>query len=110
VQKKHPLMKNETFHRDLSNLTSIYRGLCSTCKNAPECTYPRDPERPVMQCEEFEGVLKISEKPSRTTITFLEERDPKADEVLGLCKMCQRRATCTFPKHEGGVWHCEEYE
>lgn len=112
MQKKHPFMKNETLPRDPSNLTgSVYRGLCSTCKNASECTYPRDPKRPVLQCEEFEGVTKISEKSSRTNISLVKKRAPKTDEAVnGLCKLCEKRLTCTFPKPEGGVWHCEEYE
>ncbi|MHC4505741.1 MAG: hypothetical protein ACYTFI_20745, partial [Planctomycetota bacterium] len=27
----------------------------------------------------------------------------------GLCGNCEERRSCTFPKPEGGVWHCEEY-
>ena len=30
------------------------RGLCLSCKHAPECTYPRSSDQPVTQCEEFE--------------------------------------------------------
>jgi hypothetical protein len=33
----------------------IYRGLCSTCRNDPTCTYPRNSGRPVTQCEEIEN-------------------------------------------------------
>jgi hypothetical protein len=28
----------------------------------------------------------------------------------GLCINCDVRETCTFPKPEGGVWFCEEYQ
>lgn len=28
----------------------------------------------------------------------------------GLCVNCAYRETCLYPKPEGGVWHCEEYE
>jgi len=35
------------------------------------------------------------------------DKDPGA--YMGLCKSCANRETCTFPKPEGGVWHCEEY-
>lgn len=112
MHKKNPLVKNKTSPRDSSNLTrSRYGGLCSTCKNSLECTYPRDPKRPVLQCEEFEGVTKVSEKPSKTKITLVKEAKFNAEEELkGLCKLCEKRLTCTFPKPEGGVWHCEEYE
>jgi hypothetical protein len=29
---------------------------------------------------------------------------------LGLCRNCENRRTCAFPKPEGGIWHCEEYQ
>lgn len=29
------------------------RDICAVCKYAPDCIYPRAPERPVLQCEEF---------------------------------------------------------
>ena len=32
-----------------------YAGLCVTCRWTATCTFPRDPEKPVLQCEEFEG-------------------------------------------------------
>ena len=32
------------------------RGLCKTCVHASNCTFPRDPDRPVTQCEEYESV------------------------------------------------------
>jgi hypothetical protein len=36
-----------------------FRGLCSTCEHTDYCTFPRDPERPVMQCEEFKGFVEM---------------------------------------------------
>jgi hypothetical protein len=32
-----------------------------------------------------------------------------SDSHLGLCGLCEDRSTCTYPRPEGGVWHCEEY-
>jgi len=29
------------------------RGLCLSCKNSADCTYPMSPDRPVNQCDEF---------------------------------------------------------
>ena len=91
-----------------------YRGLCSTCKNAPGCTFPRDRNKPVLHCEEFDtGELPLTEssakdrsRPSLSSAT--KERD--STQFIGLCSTCEKRETCTFPKSEGGVWHCEEYE
>jgi hypothetical protein len=31
------------------------RGICAVCENDRDCVYPRAPERPVLQCEEFAG-------------------------------------------------------
>mgnify|MGYP001566844193 CR=1 FL=1 len=92
------------------------RGLCSTCRNDPTCTYPRDAGRPVLQCQEFEGYVMT---PPRTTgrdispSTNLWVRSAAEEKYtgkyMGLCRSCENRGTCTFPKPEGGVWHCEEY-
>lgn len=30
------------------------RGLCVNCKHAPYCTFPRSPDRPITQCDEYE--------------------------------------------------------
>jgi hypothetical protein len=43
---------------------------------------------------------------------------PRAQRVVeeevsrysGLCVNCEHRQSCTHPKPEGGVWHCENYE
>ena len=96
---------------------SEYGGLCTTCDHASTCIYPRDLDRPVWQCEEFE----VNEAPlEKTTVgSFLAEARAKArpgidenEEVKfkGLCLNCENRKTCIFPKPEEGVWRCEEYE
>ena len=41
------------------------------------------------------------------------EADDDMDTTLkkkGLCATCIKLDTCTFPKLEGGVWHCADYE
>jgi hypothetical protein len=92
------------------------RGICSTCRHNPTCTYPRDPGRLVLQCEEFEGyVMTVPEMTRRTEFSSndallesLAEEEPSGLH-LGLCTNCANRETCTYPKAEGGVWHCDEY-
>lgn len=82
-----------------------YSGLCSCCKNTSHCTYLRNANSPVWQCEEFEGFecKPTNHKPEISThITN--------SDFLGLCRNCENRNTCKFPKPEGGVWHCEEYK
>jgi hypothetical protein len=29
---------------------------------------------------------------------------------MGICSNCDNCRTCVFPKPEGGIWHCEEYQ
>jgi hypothetical protein len=91
----------------------IFSGLCLTCQNAAECTFPRDSARPIWQCEEFMGQGRALERasmeghsPSRTGL-IAAEKDLKT--WIGLCKNCANRETCQYPKPDGGIWRCEEY-
>jgi hypothetical protein len=103
--------------------TTSYLGLCSTCKRAATCTYPRDPRRPILSCcehegrEECEGSVSLAllshgsifgQPPELVATSLAAERDMRVDK--GLCRNCANRGTCTFPRPEGGVWHCEEYQ
>lgn len=114
--------ENEREEIAMSGITK-YRGLCSTCKNASTCTYPRDPERPIFYCCEHEGYKECEgsvslallrtgnifpRPPDSVTESHVEERDSGIHK--GLCRNCEKREICTFPKSEGGVWHCDEYE
>jgi hypothetical protein len=88
-------------------------GLCRTCVKAPECTFPRDPRRPVRSCDEFEGAdMPRSERAPRMLVAsvFPSDGTPArgATELKGLCVQCARRHTCVYPKPAGGVWHCDE--
>ncbi len=52
------------------------------------------------------------ENPDISAVTDNEDVRPRAGkpgELKGLCANCEIRDTCTFPKAEGGIWHCEEY-
>ncbi len=93
-----------------------YRGLCLWCETAPGCTYFRDPNRPVLMCEEFVGYTKFKHNTTTkgsTEVTKLKPKDKPEEEdsvaYRGLCANCQMRHRCTFAKPEEGVWHCQEY-
>jgi hypothetical protein len=68
-------------------------------------------------CEEFDGeeentvgAMPEAIAPSSTVqaqATYIHEHPTR---FKGLCTTCDKRATCTFPKADGGVWHCEEFE
>ena len=91
---------------------TIYPRLCSTCKHASTCTFPRDPQRPSFYCEEFEiesvpAKRKAEEDKLQPTASFVTAEE--SGSLIGLCSDCENRQTCVFPKPEGGIWHCEEY-
>jgi hypothetical protein len=93
-----------------------YLGLCSYCKSAPNCTFTRDPNRPVCECDEFGGSTYAPVRaPNQKKISLrhfpknqIGGEDPFSLHK-GLCSQCEGRANCIYPKPEGGVWHCEEF-
>ncbi|MCO6437226.1 MAG: hypothetical protein J5J06_09085 [Phycisphaerae bacterium] len=87
-----------------------YPGLCSSCVNDSVCTFPRSADHPVRTCDEFEGI-QLPERPA-TVNQIVTERFAVANRewLPGLCKTCEKRGSCTFPKPEGGVFNCEEFE
>ena len=94
-----------------------YSGLCSTCSNAPACTYRREFGEPKLFCDEFEGGLAMQKKSDdEETVSPAHPRSKSREEErdtgreVGLCGHCENREFCTYPKPEGGVWHCDEYK
>ena len=88
-------------------------GICSTCNHMEECTAGKNWKGPVTFCEEFDDYLPPKEAPVAAVVKVVgEERNAKNDtsKYKGLCVNCELRETCAFPKPDGGVWHCEEYE
>jgi hypothetical protein len=88
-----------------------YRGLCWMCEGASTCTYRRDPRQPVWQCDEFEcGTSPVNISPPTHSRIEFTPGNKNLGKYKGLCVNCENRQTCTYPKPEGGVWHCNEYE
>ena len=92
---------------------TTYNGLCSTCKHASTCIFPRYPLRPSIYCEEFEieittpGKMPVDDTSRLTELHIAEVED--SSMPIGLCSDCENVQSCVFQKPEGGVWHCEEY-
>jgi hypothetical protein len=82
--------------------------LCVTCNNSATCMYLKNKKSPIYECEEFDGYAV----PPTESMPFLSPKVEKAGnaEFKGLCVNCESRETCTFPKSEGGIWHCEDYK
>jgi hypothetical protein len=89
------------------------RSLCSNCRNAADCTFQKDSQKPALYCEEFEIDIspspKIAGKEKPLPAAQVDAEDKDSGKFIGLCSNCDNRRTCAFPKPEGGVWHCEEY-
>ncbi len=88
-------------------------GLCSTCINSSSCVYRDARDRDAQYCEMFDAGNGSRPTPSTTLITTVKPGDrEKAGQtkLKGLCVNCENRDTCTLPKAESGVWHCEEYQ
>jgi hypothetical protein len=103
-------MSTLTEARGMPKQARIQRGLCVTCKNAPTCVFPRDPQRLLLECEEFDGLTMEPQKTAgpESGWTVLG-KDQLLDKRLGLCANCEERGTCVFPKPERAVLQCEEY-
>ncbi len=99
----------ETKTRATTHEITELRGLCGTCTLSTTCTFPRNAEKPVMHCDEFEGFeYTKTQTVTKTTGTSAAVEDKV--ELKGLCKNCENRPTCSYPKPASGVWRCEEYE
>lgn len=87
-----------------------YPGLCTTCANESTCTFPRSADHPVLSCDEFVGAVEV--KPRAVQNPRASERSAVANREWfpGLCMTCAKRETCTYPKPEGGVFRCDEFE
>ncbi len=85
-------------------------GLCRTCSKGEVCTFPRDPSRPIWSCDEFEGLAFSPPAPlgARPPLSLVREDPAEPMDLKGLCKQCENRFTCIYPKPLGGVWHCDE--
>ena len=118
--EKGPRLKKVVKKVPMSDLYAkqcLDQGLCSCCKGASTCTYPKTLGRPILECDEFDGILAPSlglvHPRNVTPMNPAHQANPRGSDFKGyrgLCSNCEQRSTCTYPKPEGGVWHCEEYE
>ena len=91
-----------------------YNDLCTTCNHGPDCVRRKHHGKPVLYCEEFDDFQPPPEKTYRAFAEYdssekLETSKLASARNMGLCAFCESQKTCTIPKKEGGVWHCEEY-
>lgn len=89
-------------------MSDTYYTLCSSCKHTSTCTFPKDPQRPSFYCEEFEIEVAPQTYGRPPTQPYIE-KVKESTGLVGLCSDCENQNKCSFPKPEGGIWHCEEY-
>ena len=89
----------------------IAASLCANCKHQNDCVYLLKASSPIIECELHECGLS-----SKPRLVVVKNQAPSelaesfaGDGPLGLCINCANLRVCMLPKHEGGVWHCEEY-
>jgi hypothetical protein len=92
-------------------------GLCSTCARVTDCSFPRRSGSPVIHCEEADSVKDVYLDATGNVFANAEATAPgsftekvERDGAKGLCGNCENRLICTYPRPDGGVWHCEEYK
>jgi hypothetical protein len=113
LQKVEETIMKE-IEENLITKSEVIQGLCSTCNNSTSCYYHlRNGKRIVWFCElfdDYEPILKF-ENFSSWNKSSIDSKTEEANKVklAGLCMNCENRDTCTYPKPESGVWHCEEY-
>lgn len=87
------------------------RGLCRSCAHELKCAYLTSAPASVLFCEAFAGPTPVA---LRRAVARSSREESLADSHIarfaGLCRTCTNRDSCTFPKPEGGVFNCEEYE
>jgi hypothetical protein len=88
---------------------TMVAGLCATCEHAPRCTHPRASGIPILECDDVSPLL-IAIAPVTGIEAARHPAPPPRNAAKGLCSTCERFRNCTYPKLDGGVWHCNEFE
>ena len=107
--------KRQAVVRQSEKITVKNDGICAVCKNNDSCTFSANGKRTVTHCEEWEGFEKkqlTAVKPdlNKALNRIIRQGSGEVETSTGLCKYCAREKTCTYPKKEGGIWICDEYE
>ena len=108
----HERQESLTFEKTKKQSSPIPEpnGLCANCEHACDCMHLKNAKQSVQHCEEYKSCA-CGGPTSHGCVSRLSVDETSSDgaRMKGLCMNCDHRDTCTFPKPEGGVWHCEEY-
>ncbi len=85
------------------------RSICITCNLAPNCIHLiENPSLMIWDCENFDNYVEPT-APTYAASPDVEAGFEDYGGRAGLCVNCAERQTCSYPRPEGGVWHCAEY-
>lgn len=90
-------------------------GICAVCKSSNYCTFSANGKRTVTHCEEWEGfetrqTAAVIPDLNGALKRIIKQGSGERQTSTGLCQYCTLQETCTYPKKEGGIWVCDEYE
>lgn len=93
----------------------VLRSLCRTCLDCETCMYCKQASKPIVHCEEFKPCdsVRCHAGPKRRDLPSKEQAMAmmcESSDLKGLCMNCENRFNCSFPKPQGGVWHCAEFQ
>jgi hypothetical protein len=114
----YPLISlDQKFEGKSKMISSDELGLCETCNHIYSCNLRKRYHQPVWQCEEFDDSDRIEEDLLiENNLGKMEAEESlnvnlkSKKQYLGLCYDCKNRKYCTYPRPEGGVTCCGEYE
>lgn len=91
--------------------TGVTHGVCSACIYGDDCTFEAESGGVILQCEQFELAFPAEEvRQNRTQSRTFTRNGRDSSQYAGICSNCENRETCSYPKPEGGVWRCEDYQ
>jgi hypothetical protein len=91
-------------------MTEKNQGICFACAHVSSCalTSAGSALNGTQFCEEYEPAHFLTAIPLCEQLPIMLNRQTSS-KTLGLCSNCAHYPGCSFPKPEGGVWHCEDY-
>lgn len=86
------------------------KGICGVCALCEDCELATRSAAPMTHCEQLEPDHGLVSEMVRFVMQGQVSKMTDAVEHMGLCMNCEHHNDCTFPRDQGGVWYCEEYE
>jgi hypothetical protein len=88
-----------------------FGGLCSSCTQSAQCTFPREPGYSIRFCDEYCAPgQRCSETISKAPVFTSRKIVARPSAYKGLCSICDQHDLCTFPRNrEVPVMFCEEH-